>query len=111
MREEGYLHISFYPVSSGGSFGGIYFGQGEWVNRDKGWSHLDTRARSADHVAAASSSGGPVSLTGPNQTLLEYLGNPVEPPADMSDARIARTASSRQSRPRPRMPPSHSSMS
>ena len=86
MREEGYLHISFYPVSSGGSFGGVYFGQGEWVNRDKGWSHLDTRARSADHVAAVSSTGGPVSLTGPNQTLLEYLGNPVQPPADMSDA-------------------------
>ena len=86
MREEGYLHISFYPVSSGGSFGGVYFGQGEWVNRDKGWSHLDTHARSADHVAAVSSTGGPVSLTGPNQTLLEYLGNPVQPPADMSDA-------------------------
>jgi hypothetical protein len=86
MREEGYLHISFYPVSSGGSFGGVYFGQGEWVNRDKGWSHLDTRARSADHAAAVSSTGGPVSSTGPNQTLLEYLGNPVEPPADMSAA-------------------------
>ena len=86
MREEGYLHISFYPVSSGGSFGGVYFGQGERVNRDKGWSHLDTRARSADHVAAVISSGGPVSSTGPNQALLEYLGDPVEPPADMSAA-------------------------
>ena len=86
MREEGYLHISFYPVSSGGSFGGVYFGQGEWVNRDKGWSHLDTRARASDHVAAVSSSDGPVSSTGPNQALLEYLGDPVEPPADMSAA-------------------------
>ena len=86
MREEGYLHISFYPVSSGGSFGGVYFGQSEWVNRDKGWSHLDTHARSADHVAAVISSGGPVSSTGPNQALLEYLGDPVEPPADMSAA-------------------------
>ena len=86
MWEEGYLHISFYPVSSGGSFGGVYFGQGEWVNRDKGWSHLDTHARSADHVAAVSSPVGPVSSTGPNQALLEYLGDPVEPPADMSAA-------------------------
>lgn len=86
MREEGYLHVSFYPVPSGSSFGGIYFGQGEWVNRDKGWSRLATHPRSPDHVTTASSTGGPVSLTGANQALLEYLGDPVEPPADMSAA-------------------------
>jgi hypothetical protein len=86
MREEGYLHISFYSVPAGGSFGGIYFGQGEWVNRDKGWSHIVTQPRSPDSVTTASSTGGPVSLTGPNQVLLEYLGDPVEPPADMDAA-------------------------
>ena len=86
MREEGYLHVSFYPVPGGSSFGGIYFGQGKWVNRDKGWSHLDTHARAPDYVATGSSTGGPVSLTGPNQALLEYLGDPVEPPADMNAA-------------------------
>jgi hypothetical protein len=86
MREEGYLHISFYPVSAGGSFGGVYFGQGEWVNHAKGWSHLDTHAQSQDHVPTANSTGRPASLTGPNQALLEYLGDPVEPPADMSAA-------------------------
>jgi hypothetical protein len=86
MREEGYLHISFYSVPAGSSFGGIYFGQGEWVNRDKGWSHLATQPRSPDSVTTASSMGGPVSLTGPNQVLLEYLGDPVEPPADMDAA-------------------------
>jgi len=86
MREEGYLHLSFYSASGGSSFGGVYFGQGEWVNHDKGWSHLATDARSPDHGATASSTGAPVSLTGPNQALLEYLGEPVEPPADMSAA-------------------------
>jgi hypothetical protein len=86
MREEGYLHISFYSVPAGSSFGGIYFGQGEWVNRDKGWSHLATQPRSPDSVTTASSTGGPVSLTGPNQFLLEYLGDPVAPPADMDAA-------------------------
>ena len=28
MREEGYLHVSFYPVPGGSCFGGIYFGRG-----------------------------------------------------------------------------------
>ncbi|MGO8931428.1 MAG: hypothetical protein ACLQU3_31620 [Limisphaerales bacterium] len=86
MREEGYLHLSFYPASGGSSFGGVYFGQGKWVNHDKGWSHLATDAQSPDHGATASSTGAPLSLTGPNQALLEYLGEPVESPADMSAA-------------------------
>jgi len=86
MREEGYLHVSFYPVPAGNSFGGVYFGQGKWVLQHKGWSHLDTHARSPDSVATGSPTGGPVSLTGPNQVLLEYLGDPVAPPADMNAA-------------------------
>jgi hypothetical protein len=86
MREEGYLHVSLYPVTSGSSFGGIYFGQGEWVNRDKGWSHLATEAQSPDHTTTASATGAPASLNGPNQALFEYLGDPVEPSADMNPA-------------------------
>jgi hypothetical protein len=86
MRVEGYLHVSFYPVPGGSSFGGIYFGQGEWVNHDKGWTHLDSHPRVQDYVGTGNSTGGPVSLTGPNQALLEYLGDPVEPPADMNVA-------------------------
>ena len=62
INEEGYLHVSFYP----GAFG-VYFGQGPWVLRSK---------------ASLSS----VSLAGPNQALLEYLGNPVATPASL-DAR------------------------
>jgi hypothetical protein len=86
MREEGYLHVSFYPVPGGNCFGGIYFGQSQWVLQHKGWSYLDTHARSPDYVTTGSSTGGPVSLTGPNQALLEYLGDPVAPPADMNAA-------------------------
>jgi len=86
MREEGYLHVSFYPVPSGSCFGGIYFGQGQWVLHNKGWSYLKPPSRSPDYVGRGNSTGGPVSLTGPNQALLEYLGDPVEPPADMNAA-------------------------
>ena len=86
MREEGYLHVSFYPVPAGSAFGGIYFGQGNWVLRHKGWSYLDTHARSPDYVTTGSPAGGPVSLAGPNQALYEYLGNPVAPPSDMNVA-------------------------
>ena len=86
MREEGYLHVSFYPEPAGSSFGGIYFGQGQWVLHHKGWSYLKPPAGSPDYVAAGSTTGGPVSLTGPNQALLEYLGDPVSPPADMNAA-------------------------
>ena len=74
LGADGYLHVSFYPVPSGSDFGGVYFGQGNRVLRNKGVSRLDH-----------SGNGGstPVSLSGPNQILLEYLGNPVEPSANL----------------------------
>ena len=65
MKDDGYLHVSFYP----GAFG-VYFGQGNWVLRSKVPVHS-------------------VSLSGPNQALLEYLGNPVDPPANL-DARYTK---------------------
>jgi len=80
LSEDGYLHVSFYPVVSGSDFGGVYFGQGKGVLRNKGFSHLD-------HPGNGGSP--PVSLSGPNQVLLEYLGNPVEPSANL-DARYTR---------------------
>src|ERR1035437_983324 len=86
MREEGYLHVSFYPVPGGNCFGGIYFGQDKWVLRHKGWSYLDTRAHPTDYTTTGSAPGAPASLTVPNQALLEYLGDPVAPPADMAPA-------------------------
>jgi len=86
MREEGYLHVSFYPVPAGGAFGGIYFGQGKWALHQKGWSYRDQQGHSPDYTATGGSTDAPVSLTGPNRALLEYLGNPVEPPAKMDAA-------------------------
>jgi hypothetical protein len=86
MRQEGYLHLSFYPVPSGGDFGGVYFGQGKWVLQHKGWSDPLQKTQAKDHTATGASTGQPVSLTGPNQFLLEYLGDPVAPPADMDAA-------------------------
>src|SRR6266481_6234628 len=39
MNGDGFLHLSFYPIPSGSDFGGIYFGQGDWVLRQTGVSH------------------------------------------------------------------------
>ena len=33
LKEDGYLHLSFYPVPSGSDFGGVYFGQGKRILR------------------------------------------------------------------------------
>jgi hypothetical protein len=78
MRGHGYLHVSFYPEP--------YFGQDKWVLHHKGWSYLNPSAQSPDYTTTGAAPGGPVSVEGPNRALLEYLGNPVEPPADMNAA-------------------------
>ena len=70
MHAQGYPHVSFYPVPSGNSFGGVYFGQGPWLLRDKGWSSL------ADPSAPA----------GANQAIFKYLGEPVPPPPGLDPA-------------------------
>jgi hypothetical protein len=86
MRQEGYLHVSFYPVPSGSDFGGVYFGQGKWVLRHKGWSELPQKTQAQDHTTTRASKGEPVFLNGPNRALFEYLGESVQPPADMDAA-------------------------
>jgi hypothetical protein len=86
MREEGYLHVSFYPVPSGSAFGGVYFGQGQWVLQHKGWSYLDKRTPFPDYTTSGASTGETVVLTGPNQAMFEYLGEPVAPPAGLDSA-------------------------
>ena len=80
LSSDGYLHVSFYPVPSGSGFGGVYFGQGNRVLRNKGFSLLDHPGNSGSP---------PVSLSGPNRVLLEYLGNPIEPSANL-DARYTK---------------------
>lgn len=86
MREEGYLHVSFYPVASGGAFGGIYFGQDKWVLHHKGWSYLDQHSRSPEDISSAASGIELPGLAPQNRAVLKYLGQPVEPPLNMNPA-------------------------
>jgi len=81
MTEDGYLHLSFY---NGGAISGVYFGQGEWVLRQKGFSHPDEPSRSPDNSSSATASAA--SSSDPNHAMLEYLGNPVPPPSGMDAA-------------------------
>jgi hypothetical protein len=80
MTDYGYLHLSFYPSGSGGDFGGVYFGQGQWVLHNRHSGSHESAAQSA------SSEEEPVSSAGVNQVLFNYLGNPVAPPSDMDPA-------------------------
>jgi hypothetical protein len=110
MDLEGCPHLTFYTVPSGSSFGGVYFGEGNWLWPQKGSSHpdrpsprQDSRAGAGSAATPVSSSAGsfterlsnimgagsaatPVSMSGPNRVLLEYLGNPVETPAALEAA-------------------------
>lgn len=81
MTEPGYLHLTFYSRASGRGFGGVYFGQGRWVLRDKHFSYGYSASRSEKAAPR-----GHLSLSDPNQILFAYLGNPVAPPADMDPA-------------------------
>jgi hypothetical protein len=88
MTEEGYLHLTFYSLASGNGFGGVYFGQGKWVLRNKHFSYLNSSTRPNDFISSTSrvSAGTQVSSSGANRALFEYLGNPVAPPANMDPA-------------------------
>jgi len=79
MTEPGYLHLTFYAHGHG--IGGVYFGQGQWVLRDKHWSYRQEASRSEKPEA-----NEPISSAGPNEILYEYLGNPVAPPANLDAA-------------------------
>jgi hypothetical protein len=80
MKEDGYLHLSFYPVTSGGDIGGVYFGQGDWVLRQKTWKRSPVARGSAD------SSGESPASSGINRAIMKYLGDPVAAPAKMDDS-------------------------
>jgi hypothetical protein len=76
MTEDGYLHVTFYPVPHGSGFGGVYFGQGPWVLSKKSWSYLNHSPEAA----------GSANVSGANQALYDYLGDPVPTPPGL-DAR------------------------
>ncbi|HEY3864295.1 MAG TPA: hypothetical protein VGO59_20680 [Verrucomicrobiae bacterium] len=75
MGQEGYPHVSFYSVSKGSGFGGVYFGQAPWVLTNKTWSY----AKPSPELTDASN------LRAANQALYDYLGNPVPWPSKLDD--------------------------
>jgi hypothetical protein len=81
MTEPGYLHLTFYSPATGQGFGGVYFGQGGWVLRDKPFSYAQAAAPSPETAAPNTPA-----LSGPNQVMFDYLGDPVAPPPDMDAA-------------------------
>jgi hypothetical protein len=82
MTEEGYLHVTFYSRATGQGFGGVYFGQGQGVLRDKHFSYALPGSQTEEHTASKEE----VSFTGPNKVLFDYLGNPVAPPSSIDPA-------------------------
>ena len=72
----GWNHVTMY--SGGRPFAGVYFGDQEEAAAESKMDLGDYKPESP-----ASSPAGPATVSGPNQVLLEYLGNPVEPPADL----------------------------
>jgi hypothetical protein len=88
MQEEGYPHLSFYPTSSGGDLGGVYFGQGDSVLRNRGSRIISPSSQQEKLSSARDSSGSSFSWTASeaNRVLLNYLGSPVDPPANLDQA-------------------------
>jgi hypothetical protein len=82
MTEDGYLHLTFYSRVTGQGFGGVYFGQGQWVLRDKHFSYTNPGIQMKEHTVPHEE----VSFTGPNKVLFDYLGNPVAPPLSIDPA-------------------------
>ena len=74
MTDDGYLHVSFYD---GPDIGGVYFGQGDRV------FHGEMSLNSDNDRMGGNSRNEPVSASGPNHALFDYLGNPVMAPANM----------------------------
>jgi len=81
MTSDGYLHLTFYSRITGQGFGGVYFGQGEWVLRNKQFNYGNAAAQREQAAVPE-----PTSNSGPNQVLFDYLGNPIAPPSNMDAA-------------------------
>jgi hypothetical protein len=84
LRTEGYLHVGFYPLTSGGSFGGIYFGQKPWVLHDGQYSQFPKSSGVRHPSDRSIPSGSQTPQAAPNQAMLEYLGDPVAAPAGLA---------------------------
>jgi hypothetical protein len=82
----GLNHVTMYSIPGGKPFAGVYFGNKEEAAEE---SKLDldyyadettTEPAKSDEIHQR---GNRASVSGPNQALLDYLGNPVVPPANM----------------------------
>jgi hypothetical protein len=83
----GLNHVTMYSIPGGKPFAGVYFGNQEEAAKE---SKLDLDYYQDSQLdGQGGSPGNPASASGPNQVLLEYLGNPVVPPANM-DARYSK---------------------
>jgi hypothetical protein len=88
----GWQHVTMYSVPGGRPFAGVYFGTKEEA-AEESKMQLDYHRRAEPELSAPAGlppgSDRPDSASGPNQALLEYLQNPVEPPASL-DARYTK---------------------
>jgi hypothetical protein len=78
---DGWLHVSFYPGSS--SRGGVYFGEKgkeDTVMRDQSWFDKPGAKLTDTEKGRGSSFDSKA-----NRALIAYLGDPVQPPADMDE--------------------------
>ena len=85
----GWNHVSMYSVPGGSPFAGVYFGNEEEAAAESkldlgNYGDVKTPASPTSNTAHQNAGVGPMSA--PNRILLEYLGDPVEPPLNL-DAR------------------------
>ncbi len=81
MNEDGYLHVTFYSRKNGQGFGGVYFGQGQWVLHDKQFHYAGATSQNVETPAQPAAAGSDA-----NEALYAYLGEPVTAPATIDAA-------------------------
>jgi hypothetical protein len=89
ILDDGWMHVSFYVGNH--SYGGIYFGEKGFENtvlRKKGWSDFPAASTQEAHGTPPGSSGddGATASTRSNRLIMNYLGEPVRPPARLNAA-------------------------
>jgi hypothetical protein len=86
LTEQGYPHLSFYPASGGSSFGGVYFGSGQSVLRQKRFSYFDASPGALPVASTSATVAQQPDLERLNRDMIEYLGSPVAAPAHLDAA-------------------------
>ena len=88
VSDDGWMHITFYV--KGHPYGGIYFGEKGFDNsvlRNKGWTDFPAAAAVEAHGTPSGARGddrGGASARS-NRLIMDYLGDPVRPPAHLSN--------------------------